>query len=106
MVTTTVGLLHCRSSPLVSFSRGFRSRVPVGKRMIDGRGVGWGSWWVGKSLMCTDFIKRPSNRRKPPAPQTAIKLAGEDGGTATVRVADGGFPAVLPQPVRLSCSLP
>ncbi|KAD6794523.1 hypothetical protein E3N88_05419 [Mikania micrantha] len=54
----------------------------------------------------TDFIKRPSNRRKPPAPPTAIKPVGEDGGTATVRVADGGFPAVLRQPARLSCSLP
>ncbi|KAK1416747.1 hypothetical protein QVD17_25863 [Tagetes erecta] len=55
-----------------------------------------------------DFIKR---RRKPPAPPPPpINPDGgnelSDGANDVIMVADGGFPAVLQQPARSSCSLP
>ncbi|XP_076935873.1 uncharacterized protein LOC143602747 [Bidens hawaiensis] len=62
-----------------------------------------------------DFIRRQSSRKKPP-PAAAIKPDGgdESSGSASnvdninevMRVADGGFPAVLRQPARSSCSFP
>ncbi|XP_076886860.1 uncharacterized protein LOC143536836 [Bidens hawaiensis] len=64
-----------------------------------------------------DFIRRQSSRKKPPpAPAPEIKPDGGDessGGASNadninevMRVADGGFPAVLRQPARSSCSFP
>ncbi|GKA23225.1 hypothetical protein Tco_0709187 [Tanacetum coccineum] len=62
-----------------------------------------------------DFIRRnPSRKKPPPAPApptlTAAEIESNSGGFTTIndilRVADGGFPAALPQPARSSCSLP
>ncbi|XP_076924233.1 uncharacterized protein LOC143586604 [Bidens hawaiensis] len=55
----------------------------------------------------TDFIKRKSNKRKPPPLPPLFKPSGGDeisiGAAATV---NDGFPPVLPQSARSSCSLP
>nr|GEW98750.1 hypothetical protein [Tanacetum cinerariifolium]GEX44466.1 hypothetical protein [Tanacetum cinerariifolium] len=62
-----------------------------------------------------DFIRRnPSRKKPPPAPApptlTVAENESNSGGFTTIndvlRVADGGFPATLPQPARSSCSLP
>ncbi|XP_076904737.1 uncharacterized protein LOC143560294 [Bidens hawaiensis] len=55
----------------------------------------------------TDFIKRKSNKRKPPPLPPPIKSVVEDGlSVGTITTANDGFPTVLPQPARSSCSLP
>ncbi|XP_076882539.1 uncharacterized protein LOC143531032 [Bidens hawaiensis] len=55
----------------------------------------------------TDFIKRKSNKRKPPPLPPPTKPISEDGSSVgTAATVNDGFPAVLPQPARSSCSLP
>ncbi|KAK9078226.1 hypothetical protein SSX86_002283 [Deinandra increscens subsp. villosa] len=55
-----------------------------------------------ETWVCSADFKRPSTKRKPPPPLPPVKSTGGNESS----VADGGFPTVLQQPARSSCSFP